>query len=93
VTFEEPWQAQAFVLAVALSERGLFTWSEWARAFAAEAGGGYYDRWLAALERLVCERGLVAADALGAHREAWAHAAARTPHGTPIELSAADFSR
>ncbi len=33
--FAEPWEAQAFALAVALNERGLFTWPEWASAFAA----------------------------------------------------------
>ena len=28
--FAEPWQAQAFAMAVQLHERGLFTWPEWA---------------------------------------------------------------
>jgi hypothetical protein len=27
--FAEPWQAQAFALAVRLSEQGYFTWKEW----------------------------------------------------------------
>ena len=30
--FAEPWQAQAFALAVKLSEPGHFTWKEWAAA-------------------------------------------------------------
>ena len=30
--FAEPWQAQAFALAVKLSEQGHFTWKEWATA-------------------------------------------------------------
>lgn len=34
--FAEPWQAQAFALAVKLSEDGHFTWKEWAAALAAE---------------------------------------------------------
>ncbi len=34
--FAEPWQAQAFALAVKLSEQGHFTWKEWAAALAAE---------------------------------------------------------
>jgi nitrile hydratase accessory protein len=34
--FAEPWQAQAFALVVALHERGLFTWAEWAAALSAE---------------------------------------------------------
>src|SRR5580700_3297000 len=61
--FAEPWQAQAFALAVKLSEQGHFTWKEWAAALASElktaAGRGepddgtqYYQHWLAALERL-----------------------------------------
>ena len=28
--FREPWEAQAFAMAVSLHERGLFTWPEWA---------------------------------------------------------------
>jgi hypothetical protein len=34
--FAEPWQAQAFALAVKLSEQGHFTWKEWAAALANE---------------------------------------------------------
>jgi hypothetical protein len=34
--FAEPWQAQAFALAVKLSEQGCFTWKEWAAALANE---------------------------------------------------------
>ena len=67
--FREPWEAQAFALAVALHERGLFTWSEWAAALGAEikraqaagdpdTGETYYLHWLAALERLVAEKGV-----------------------------------
>jgi hypothetical protein len=29
--FREPWEAEAFALAVSLNERGLFTWKEWAK--------------------------------------------------------------
>jgi hypothetical protein len=32
--FREPWEAQAFAMALALHERGLFTWNEWAGALA-----------------------------------------------------------
>jgi cobaltochelatase CobN len=35
-TFAEPWQGQAFGLAVRLSEEGHFTWKEWAAALAEE---------------------------------------------------------
>ncbi len=98
--FAEPWQAQAFALAVKLSEQGHFTWKEWAAALAdelkAEAdrgepddGSRYYEHWLAALERLVTEKGLTDPAALLKRKEAWAEAYRRTPHGKPIELSAA----
>ncbi len=95
--FAEPWEAQAFALAVKLSEQGLFTWKEWAAALAdelqaaavrgeADDGSRYYHYWLAALERLVTARGLTNAAALLARKEAWAEAYRRTPHGKPIEL-------
>jgi nitrile hydratase accessory protein len=98
--FAEPWQAQAFAMAVRLSERGHFTWKEWAAALADElkaaAGRGepddgsrYYEHWLAALERLVTAKGLTDPAALLARKEAWADAYRHTPHGKPIELSAA----
>jgi nitrile hydratase accessory protein len=100
--FREPWEAQAFAMAVALHERGLFTWPEWSAALGdeivrAEAAGGpgggdmYYAHWLAALERLAAERGVTDEVTLVRHREAWQRAAQRTPHGTPIELSPEDF--
>ncbi len=100
--FREPWEAQAFAMALALHERGVFTWREWATALAeqirsAQAAGDpdlgatYYRHWLAALEKLVAAKGIASSEALARYREAWDHAADRTPHGTPIELSAEDF--
>lgn len=97
--FAEPWQAQAFALAVRLSEQGYFTWKEWAAALAAElkaaADGGepddgsrYYHHWLAALERLVTAKGLADRLTLLARKEAWADAYRHTPHGKPVELGA-----
>ena len=67
--FAEPWQAQAFALAVKLSEQGYFTWKEWTAALGDELnaatsrgepddGSHYYDHWLAALEHLVTAKGL-----------------------------------
>lgn len=95
--FAEPWEAQAFALAVKLSEQGHFTWKEWAAALADEIqaassggepddGSRYYHHWLAALERLVMAKGLADSAALVARKEAWAEAYRRTPHGKPIEL-------
>jgi nitrile hydratase accessory protein len=101
--FAEPWEAQAFALTVALHERGAFTWPEWTAALAGEiaraqaagdpdTGETYYHHWLAALERLVAAKGLTDDATLARYAHAWEHAAERTPHGTPIELSADDFS-
>lgn len=100
--FREPWEAQAFALAVSLHERGLFGWDEWAvllgeeikaaqRAGDPDTGATYYHHWLAALERMVARKGIADGAALARYHDAWAHAAWRTPHGTPIELTAADF--
>jgi hypothetical protein len=36
--FREPWEAQAFAMALALHARGLFTWNEWAAFTVADAG-------------------------------------------------------
>jgi nitrile hydratase accessory protein len=94
--FAEPWQAQAFALAVRLSTQGHFTWTEWAAALAAELaaaargapddGSRYYEHWLAALETLVTAKGLSDAPALEMRKRAWAHAYRHTPHGQPVEL-------
>jgi nitrile hydratase accessory protein len=101
--FREPWEAQAFAMALTLHERGLFTWPEWAAMLAAEikraqaagdpdTGETYYRHWLNALERIVAEKGVSSARTLARYRDAWEHAAERTPHGTPIELTPADFA-
>ncbi len=101
--FRAPWQAQAFALAVALHQGGLFTWREWAAALADEIsraqqvgdpdrGDTYYLHWLSALERLVTEKCAADPASLARYRSAWQHAARRTPHGSPITLKAEDFS-
>jgi nitrile hydratase accessory protein len=97
--FAEPWQAQAFALAVELSARGHFTWAEWAATLTKEIqavsqgsepddGSNYYSYWLAALERLVTTKGLSDPTELHLRKEAWADAYRHTPHGKPIELGA-----
>ena len=53
----------------------------------------YYRHWLAALERIVAEKGLSEEADLARYRAAWDHAAARTPHGAPIVLQPEDFDR
>ena len=104
LVFREPWQAQAFALALALNERGLFSWNEWAATLAEEirraqaagdpdTGETYYRHWLAALERFVAEKGIASLETQTRYRDAWDRAADRTPHGTPIELSPDDFAK
>ncbi len=100
--FHAPWEAQAFALAVALNARGLFSWDEWTEMLSEEikaaqqagdpdTGATYYHHWLRTLERMVARKGVADGTALARYRDAWARAAARTPHGTPIALMAADF--
>ena len=100
--FHEPWQAQAFALALSLQERGVFSSTEWAATLGDEikkaqgrgdpdTGETYYHHWLAALERLVAAKGLADVQTLDRTREAWRRAYARTPHGSPIELRTGDF--
>ncbi len=95
--FRAPWEAQAFGLAVALHERGQFTWKEWAvyladEIAAAQAGGEpddgsrYYCYWLAALEKIVAAKGFVSASELVTRKDEWDRAARETPHGQPIPL-------
>jgi nitrile hydratase accessory protein len=100
--FREPWEAQAFAMALALHAHGLFTWQEWAKTLADEIksaqakgdpdnGETYYRHWLATLEKLISEKGVATSDTLHRYRDAWDHAADRTPHGSPIELRPEDF--
>ena len=102
--FREPWEAQAFAMALALHARGLFAWSEWAQTLGEEikraqgagdpdTGETYYRHWMATLERLVAEKGVATPETLTRYRHAWDHAADRTPHGQPIVLTPEDFPR
>lgn len=102
--FREPWEAQAFAMALALHERGVFTWPEWAAALSSEIkraqaagdadkGDTYYRHWLATLENLIAEKGVTTRHTLHLYRDAWDHAADRTPHGQPITLMPADFQQ
>ncbi len=95
--FAAPWEAQAFAMTLALHERGLFTWPDWAQALSAsiraaqgagdpDDGSTYYRHWLDALERLVAERGIADEHALHERRDAFDRAARATPHGEPVRL-------
>ena len=100
--FAEPWQAQAFAMAVQLHAKGAFTWPQWAQALSqtiaqahaagdADDGSGYYQHWVDALEHLVLAQGLGTPQQIHRLEHAWEAAAARTPHGQPIEVKAQDF--
>jgi nitrile hydratase accessory protein len=100
--FREPWEAQAFAMTLALHDKGLFAWREWAAMLgetieAAQAAGDpdtgdtYYHHWLATLERMVAKKAVTTQGDLASHRDAWQRAAARTRHGQPIELQTGDF--
>lgn len=91
--FAEPWQAQAFALVVRLNAEAAFTWPDWAAALSRELarhpdddGSGYFLHWVAALETLATERGLVTIADLVSRKEEWAQAYRHTPHGKPVEL-------
>lgn len=92
--FRAPWEAQAFGLALALHERGFFTWREWTDALTAEIkaadtaddGTRYYEYWLAALEKLSAAKGFVTIAEMLQRKDDWDAAARATPHGKPIEL-------
>jgi nitrile hydratase accessory protein len=101
--FRQPWEAHAFAMALALHERGLFTWTEWTATLAGEikqaqargdpdTGDTYYRHWLAALEHLVAEKAAADPPTLARYRAAWQRAALRTPHGSPIALTPEDFT-
>ena len=100
--FREPWEAQAFAMTLALYERGLFTWPQWAATLADEikraqaagdpdTGETYYMHWLNALERMVAHKGVTDPPTLKRYHDAWDRASDRTPHGQPIELRESDF--
>ncbi len=89
--FNEPWEAQAFALVVAMHDEGLFKWSEWAemlgKIIAADQNNlSYYELWLGALERMIEEKSVLQSSEVEKRKSAWADAVARTPHGKPIEL-------
>jgi nitrile hydratase accessory protein len=101
--FREPWEGQAFAMALTLHQHGVFSWPEWAemlgeeirRAQAAgdpDTGETYYQHWFNTLERMVAEKGVSTRESLTAYRDAWERAAARTLHGKPIELQPHDFA-
>ena len=94
--FAAPWEAHAVAMTVSLAERGVFTWTEWAAALAAEIRrapeNDYYQQWLAALELLLTAKGITSNEELGRYKRAWNNAAQRTLHGAPIALNEFDLA-
>jgi nitrile hydratase accessory protein len=100
--FTEPWQAQAFALVLRLHEHGLFTWNEWAACLAQaiadaqgegdpDLGDTYYRHWVAALERILRDKGIAPPLVLASLQQAWRIAAEKTPHGEPVRLNSASL--
>jgi nitrile hydratase accessory protein len=66
--FAAPWEARAFGMAVVLNEKQIYPWRQFSQGLAAEiahaeqhgSDSSYYERWYAALEKLVTAAGLVA---------------------------------
>jgi len=96
--FTEPWQAEALALSIALQETGHVTPADWSEALGSEIekaraagdpadGTTYYSHVVAALERLVATKGLLAIEDLERRRQDWEEAYRRTPHGQPIILA------
>ncbi len=80
LVFEAPWEGRAFGMAVALNENGEYDWSEFQSMLAAEiADAGqsydsstYYERWLASLENLLLDKGILEAKELEARTTEYA---------------------
>ncbi len=95
--FAAPWEAKVFALQQSLLDAGVFSATEWAERLGAEIakddcrddaeGTAYFRYWLKALECLIAEKGVASADNLTGLSADWLAAAARTPHGKPIELT------
>ena len=97
LVFAEPWEAHAFAIAVKLSEKGLFKWSDWTNALAEEIkeakgqgqpdfGNNYYQFWLSALETILLEKNILKKSDLKSMMEQWRRAYLSTPHGNPVKL-------
>src|SRR5262245_41294913 len=70
LVFEAPWQGRAFGMALAVVERLGLDWSEFQRrliaAIAAAPEAPYYESWVAALESLLLDHGVLTADEIAA---------------------------
>ena len=77
--FAAPWEGRAFGIAVALNESGAYEWGDFQQRLAAEIaaapsdneGSVYYERWLASLERLLIEQGMISREELDSRTAAY----------------------
>ena len=95
--FKEPWQAQAFAMAVTLSEAGLFSCQEWSSELGASIQSRqkkgdpdddetFYLHWLETLEKMLSRKNLIEyADFLQRINEL-KEAYLKTPHGQTVQL-------
>jgi nitrile hydratase accessory protein len=71
LVFQAPWESRLFGVTISLHRAGLFAWEEfrslliaeigaWEKQRHAQAEWSYYERWAAALERLLAAKGLCA---------------------------------
>ena len=80
LVFQTPWEARAFGLAVALNEKDLYEWREFSSQLASEIAtaeqnnnpSSYYARWVASLEELLIEKGLISREQLDARTAEYA---------------------
>jgi nitrile hydratase accessory protein len=80
LVFAEPWESRAFALAVALAARGAYEWEDFRARLIAEIGAwerehahddrwSYYERWSAALERILLDQAVLTEHEIGARAE------------------------
>ncbi len=88
--FDEPWQAQAFAMAVVLNEQRVFEWTDWAQTLganiASDPEASYWSHWMTTLESLLAGLNIANTETIDQRTRDWHDAAARTPHGKPITL-------
>ncbi len=75
--FQDPWEGIAFALVVALCEQGLYAWAEFQERLIAEVASAdrqppetqpsYYESWLAAFEKLLDAKNILAQTAINRH--------------------------
>ena len=75
MVFHDEWERRAFAMAVALCENGHYEWSAFQAALIKEidaanespehpdpSAPGYYEHWLASLERVISDKGILTRD-------------------------------